>query len=178
LLNVTQLAWIGGQYVGNQYKLNLQYEIPKYIQTYGGYLNINFDENTSYVDITGVNGATYQYLQSLTIINENNQSLVNSLSYYQNSKPFSLQQINIKLCTTDSKCGSNITISTLRKSFYPILKASQVIQATTLNYEAISILTKDVSSLQPQALTNSLIVKSTAPVTNTISNYIYTFTMN
>lgn len=80
-----------------------------------------------------MNGTSYSYPQSVNVINENNQSLLNTLTFYNTSNLWSLKQIKIKLCTNDSPCGSNLTIYTLRKSFYPIQNAMITIKGQTLN---------------------------------------------
>lgn len=124
-----------------------------------------------------VNGTSYSYPQSVNVSNENNQSLLNTLTFYNTSAIWSLKQIKIKLCTNDSFCGSNLTISVLRKPFYPLQSAMMTIKSQTLNGDAISTSTNDVSVFMPQTFTNILSVNSTISVTNTISSYIMKFSM-
>jgi hypothetical protein len=121
---------------------------------------------------------SYQYPLSFIVVDEKNQSYPNNLIYYQNNKPYSLKQIKIKVCTTDSFCESNLTIYTIRKAFYPLQSSSQIIKAVTLNEESISTLTKDTSSFVPISFSNLLMVNSTTSITNTVSNYVFKFTMN
>lgn len=125
-----------------------------------------------------MNGTSYMYPQSVNITNENNQSLSNTLTFYNTSNLWSLKQIIIKLCTNDSACGSNLTISVLRKSFYPIESATIMIKGQTLNGEPISTSTNDVSLFMPKTFTNTLSLSSSVAITNTISNYVIKFNMN
>jgi hypothetical protein len=82
------------------------------------------------------------------------------------------------MCTNDSACGSVISISTLRKPYFPLSSASMSFKAQTLNGDAISASTRDVSSFMPQAITGSLSAIATIPTTNTISNYVFKFKLN
>lgn len=163
--------------MGSDFAFNLNYELPKYIQSYGGYLVINLNENSTYTNVI-VSGTSYSYPTALSVKNENNQSLVNTLIFYDTSKIKSIKQIKIKLCTTDSFCGSNLTIFGLRKSFYPLQSAFVSFKATTLNDESISTTVRDISSFMPQAFASSLNVLSTISIANTISNYVFGLTMN
>ena len=56
--------------------------------------------------------------------------------------------------------------------------ASMSFKGQTINGEAISTSQKDVTSFMPQKVVSSLVVNSTIPVTNTISNYVFKLTMN
>lgn len=82
------------------------------------------------------------------------------------------------MCTSDSPCGSIITISSLRKPYYPISSANMSFKAQTLNGDAISTSVRDVSAFMPQAITTTLSVVSTIPTTNMISNYVFKFKLN
>lgn len=125
-----------------------------------------------------MNGTSYTYPQSVNVINENNQSLLNTLTYYTTSNIWSLQQIKVKLCTSESPCGSMLNITVLRKSFYPLQSAVMIIKAQTLNNEPMATSTNDVSSFMPQISVSNLTVSSSLSITNTISNYVMKFRMN
>jgi len=77
-----------------------------------------------------------------------------------------------------SACGANVTIAGLRKAYYPVSASSMTIKGQTLNGEAISLSVKDLTAFMPQAVVSSLAVVSTAPVTNTVSNYVFKLTLN
>ncbi len=138
---------------------------------------INFDENTTFVNVI-LNGTSYTYPQSLNAVNENNQTLINTLTYYNTSTLWSLKQIKVKLCTNDSGCGSNMTITTLRKSYYPVPSASISFKGQTLKDEAISKSTNDVTAFMPQPFSSTLSINTTTSIANTVSNYILKFTIN
>lgn len=125
-----------------------------------------------------MNGTSYQYPQSLNVLNQKNQSYSNAFGFYQNAKPYSLKFIKIKLCSNGAYCDSNLTIFGLRKSFYPLQQMSQTFKATTLLDESISTLVRDTSSFAPVVSPSNLIVSSTISTTNTISNYVLKFNMN
>ena len=122
-----------------------------------------------------MNGTSYTYPQSLMILNENNQSVSNVISYWETSRIKSLKQIKIKLCTNDSACGSIITISSLRKPYHPLASASMSFKGQTLNGDAISTSIRDVSIFMPQTVASTLSVVSTIPMTNVVSNYVFKF---
>lgn len=125
-----------------------------------------------------MNGMSSFYPQSVSVINEDNISLVNTLTFYNTSSLWSLKQIKVKLCTGDSPCGSKLNITVLRKSFYPLQSSSMTIKCQTLNGEPISTSTSDTSPFMPQVFTNQLTITPTISTTNTISTYIMKFKMN
>lgn len=124
------------------------------------------------------NETSYSYPQSVNVLNENNRSLLNTLTFYNMSSLWSLKQIKVKLCTSDSPCGSKLSITVLRKAFYPLQSSSMTIKCQTLNGEPISTSTSDTSTFMPQAFTNQLTITPTVSITNTISTYIMKFKIN
>jgi hypothetical protein len=129
--------------------MTISYEIPTYIQKNSGYLNLNFDANVVFMN--GIfDSNIVSFPSSLSILNANNNSLLNSIEYYSNSSILSVKSISIKICSLDSPCSNNLVIKTLRKAFNTLSSAFQYISVTTLYKQAISSSIFDCSSFLPK----------------------------
>jgi hypothetical protein len=172
-LTITNYNRNGLNSVGSSYSMSFSFTISNYITTNGGQLLINFNQHDTYIN--PVNGnSSYTYPTSLTITDAQNNQYSNSVTYYTNSNPNSLQQIAINICGGNS-CSNTLTISGLRKGFNPLTSLNQNIQITTAYGDSVSASTFNIMQFNVAKMANNLKLNLSNSVTTLNSNYIIDF---
>lgn len=177
-MTVSNYSRSGSNIVGTTYSLTFNFNIPNYINLNGGQLVINFNQYDTYVNpIYDTSSNTYSYPNYVTVVDSQNNSYSNSISFYSANNPNSLQQIVIQMCG-GTPCSTSLTIQGLRKGFNPLISMSQTVQITTAFEELVSSTTFSVMSYNVIKSTQVLLMKLSNSVTTQSSNYFIDFISN